>query len=189
MSSDNRLRDQLIAEIDLSMARLTDLRDHLTASPAELREAFEDRVAQISHGAEDLADEVREWVQVRVGTPSAVEDLTHAVDTLEADLDAAGDAETGNYRARLDRQLRAWRARADHLRIQEALAEMELRDELEGIGSRLSAARSSALVELRGTADDAREVAVDLRDDLEEVLHDVRRVVERAAAALRSGTG
>jgi ElaB/YqjD/DUF883 family membrane-anchored ribosome-binding protein len=185
MTSDNRLRDQLIAELDLSMARLTDLRDHLAASPAELRDAFEERVTQMSHRAEELADEVREWVQVRVGTPSAVEDLTYAVDTLEADVDAAGDTGSDGYRARVDRQLRAWRSRVDRLRIQEALAEMELRDELEGIGSRLSAARSSALVELREVADDAREVVADLRDDLEEVLEDVRRVVERAVAALR----
>ena len=66
-----------------------------------------------------------------------------------ADLDAAASEESEGYRAVLDRQLRSWRARTEHLRLQSALGSMGIRDDLEELGTRLNRARSGALVELQ----------------------------------------
>ncbi len=181
------LRDQLVAEIDLVNERLQTVQSRIAAGSAELRERFEGRTAQIAERAEQLAATTKDWMAVKVGSAGAIDDLGDAVDAIEADLDVAEETSIDRYRSRVDRQLRVWRSRAERLRVQEALAELELRDDLAAVSRRLRDARSRALVDLRRTGADAKETVIDLRDDLEELLRDARRVVDRAVDALIEG--
>lgn len=188
MPMERRVGDELVAELELVIGRLEEFRDRATDAPLDVRARFEEQVSALSTRAEELSDRIRSWVEGRTGSAAEVDDLTNAVDALEADLAAVEAGDRMSYRTRLDRQLRTWRARVDHLRLQESLGQMELRDELDAAGSRLGAARSRALVELRGTSADAKDVVIDLRDDVEDLLRDVRRVIERAADALRGSS-
>lgn len=173
----------------LAQAELVDERmkafDHKVADMlVSDRDVFAARSTAIMERCDELKAHIIEWPEVEIGTANAVEDLSASVDTLEADFYAASEANADRYRSAVDRQLRAWRSRTDRLRLQSALATMELRDELEDIGHRLTDAREGVLVELRNAADDAKDVVIDLRVDVEEVLVDVRHAVERAAGAL-----
>ncbi len=177
-------RDHLLTEVDLVKERLDRFFARAAEVPSDARAALEQRGDRVGARAEALAARIREWVELQVGTSSAVEDLGEAVDTLEADLDAVEGVESGTYGSLVDRQIRLWTRRLQHLRVKEALGVMELQDELTQLESRLAAARTEVLIELRRTAADAREVVVDLREDVEEVLVDVRNAVERAADVL-----
>lgn len=177
-------RDRMVAEVDLVRERLETLQSRIVAGSTDLRERFEGRTRQVAERADQLAANTKDWMAVKVGSLGAIEDLGDAVDAIEADLDAALGTGTADYRSRVDRQLRVWRSRADRLRVQEALAELELRDELASVSGRLRDARAQALVELRRTGTDAKETVIELRDDLDRLLHDARRVVDRAVDAL-----
>jgi ElaB/YqjD/DUF883 family membrane-anchored ribosome-binding protein len=181
------VRDQLVAEIELVSERLETLQSRIAAESVEVRDRFEGRTRQIAERAERLAATTKDWMAVKIGSAGAIEDLGDAVDAIEADLDAARETTAANYRSRLDRQLRVWRSRAERLRVQEALAELELRDDLGAVSGRLRDARARALVELRRTGADAKETVIDLRGDLDELLDDARRVVDRAVDALIEG--
>jgi hypothetical protein len=84
----------------------------------------------------------------------------------------------------MDRQIRNWKSRLDAVRLQGVLGSMELRDEMEELVDRLEHARAGAMIELQGAVDDSGRMVVDLRDDLEEVLIDVRHGLEKAYAAV-----
>lgn len=183
-TSTDQVRDRLLAQVELAQHRVERFREHVVAAAPETRRTFAEQGRRLGDRCTLLADELRRSVTIEVGIATAVDDLGSAVDTLEADFEATSEADAVAYRSAVDRQLRAWRTRTDQLRVQTALGAMELRDELEGVGDRLSEARSGVLFELRQAADDTREVVVDLRDDVENVLVDVRHAVERAVDAL-----
>ena len=84
----------------------------------------------------------------------------------------------------MDQQVRAWKSRLDTLRLQGVLASMELRDELAGLSDRLEHARAGVLIELQNAVGDSGDLVVDVRNDLEEVLSDVRRGLENAYDAV-----
>ena len=183
-SNTDALAEQLAAEIELIEDRLEEVRGHIREAAADLRERFEKRGDAIEERAEWFQASTREWLSDPYLLSTVTEDLSHAVDALAADLDAAKETDASSLRAAMDRQLRTWRGRAERLRVQEALAEMEVRDDLASVSDRLRHARAQALVDLRKTEADAKETALDLRDDLEDLVEDVRRVVDRAVHAL-----
>lgn len=184
MSTKKTVRDQLLAQIELAQDRLRDLKGELADLSTEGRAAASAQIENIGARCGALREQIQERPEVQIGTATAVEDLSDAVDTLEADLDASGEAERDRYRSTVDRQLRAWRGRAERLRLQASLGTMDARDDLEHAVKRVTDARAAVLVELREAAHDARDVVVDLRNNVEEVLVDVRHAVERAADAL-----
>ena len=180
-STNMSVQDRLLAQLDLAEERLTRFSDRLAEASEKSQQRFSERLDRVTVRVHDLAEQIRQSSVVTVGTETAIEDLGAAVDTLEADLDAVSEAETDRYRSAVDRQLRIWRSRTEHLRLQSSLGAMEIREDLEELGSRLARARSGALVELKRAASDTKEVVVDVRDDLEDVLADVRHAVERVA--------
>lgn len=183
-TSSEALAEQLAAEIELVEERLEGVRARIREAAADLREKFEERADAIDARAEWFRASTAEWLSDPYLLSTVAEDLSHAVDALSADLETALETDAASLRARMDQQLRTWRARAERLRLQEALAEMEIRDDLASVSDRLRHARARALVDLRRTGEDAKGAAVDLRDDLEELVDDVRRVVDRAVHAL-----
>jgi len=178
------VQDRLLAQLELAEERLDRFAAQLDKASERSQERFSEQLERVLARSHSLADQVRNVSPVSDTTEAAVEDVNAAVDTLEADLDAAGSDATERYRAVVDRQLRSWRARTEHLRLQSALGSMEVRQDLEELGTRLNRARSGALVELQRAARDSRDVVVDVRDDLEHVLTDVRHAVERVADSL-----
>ena len=182
--SSSSIQDQLLAQLDLADERLERFQTRLTRASERTQERFESRVERITKRAKGLSEQIRGSSIVADRTESAVEDLGAAVDTLEADLEAVDEDETAAYRSAVDRQLRTWRARTDRLRLQTSLGTMDIRDDLEDLGHRLATARAGALLELRRAAADTKGVVIDVRNDLEEVLSDVRRGVERVADSL-----
>ncbi len=184
-SSDNLVGDQLAAQIDLAEARLAAFRSCLEAAADDsARHRLEARATGVGRRCTALRTTVREADVIPIGTPTAVEDLAATLDTLEADLDAATQKEPSLYGAAADRQARAWRGRADRLRVQAALGIMEMKDDLEGLVRRLDHVRAAVLVELRDAAADTRGGVEELRADMEEVVGDVRRAVDRAVDAI-----
>lgn len=183
-TSDDTMREQIAAEIELVGERLEALRRRVADDATDLRTHFRARADQISDRAGALASTATDSEPIGNGIASAVGDLGDAVDAMEADLDAADHSSTDAFRSAIDRRLRVWRARAERLQLQEALAEMEIRDELGIVADRLHTARARALVELRRTGADAKETVIDLRSDLEELMDDARHVIERAVDAL-----
>lgn len=182
------VQDRLLAQLDLAEERLDRFSAQLAKASERSQERFSERLDRVTARLHALAEQVRDASPISDSTEAAVEDVNAAVDTLEADLDAAATDGSERYRAVLDRQLRSWRARTEHLQLQSALGSMGIRDDLEELGTRLNRARSGALVELQRAASDSKEVVVDVRDDLEHVLTDVRHAVERVADALTHDT-
>lgn len=180
------VQDRLLAQLDLAEERLDRFARQLEQASERSQERFSQRLDRVTARIHSLAEQVREISPISDSTEAAVEDVNAAVDTLEADLDAAVSEESEGYRAVLDRQLRSWRARTEHLRLQSALGSMGIRDDLEELGNRLNRARSAALVELQRATRDSKEAVVEVRDDLEQVLTDVRHAVERVADSLTS---
>ena len=184
-SSDNLVGDQLAAQIDLAEARLAAFRSCLDGVVDDgTRHRLEARASGVSHRCTALRTIVRHSDVIPIGTPIAVEDLAATLDTLEADLDAASQKEPSLYLAAADRQARAWRGRTDRLRVQAALGIMEMKDDLEHLVRRLEHVRAAVLVELRDAAGDARGGGEVLRADMEAVVGDVRRAVDRAVDAI-----
>ncbi len=175
-------RDQLLAQINLSKRRLGRFAEGLAGRAETDRARFAPQIAAVADRADQLAQRVTSWHEVEIGIATAVEDLSASVDTLEADAAAAFGPES--YDTALDRQVRWWRGRLDRLRLQGTLAAMEADDDFERLTHRLEQARAVALVELERATGDSSAVVVDLRRDVENVLGDVRRAVNRASAAL-----
>ncbi|MGI9603177.1 MAG: hypothetical protein ACR2QE_14920 [Acidimicrobiales bacterium] len=183
-SSSPTVQDRLLAQIDLAENRLDRFAAQLARGSERSQARFADRLERITARVHDLAGQIKDSSAFEVETETAVEDLGAAVDALEADLKASGEAEKDSYTDALDHQLRIWRSRTDRLRLQSSLGAMEIREDLEELGQRLDRARSGALVELKRAAGDTKEVVVDVRDDLENVLTDVRHALERVADSL-----
>jgi hypothetical protein len=177
-------RDQLLADVELASARLRSFDDGLEEVSIKLRYPFQQRHAQIAERCSELKRQIIEWPEVKFGTATAIEELSQALDALDSDFDASKNADPISYRAAVDRQLRAWRSRSDWMKVQSTLASMEIGEDLDEVGQRLTKARAGVLVELHGANEDAKELVVGLRDDIEGVLVDIRHAVERAADAL-----
>ncbi|MDH3682546.1 MAG: hypothetical protein OEV40_21645 [Acidimicrobiia bacterium] len=182
----HQAHDQLVAQVRLTKKRLEQFTDRLQAldedAPAELVE----QAGSLGGRAEELESEILSWEEVEIGVPTAVEDLAASVDSMEADLDAAESAEAAAYEVALDRQVRAWKTRLDRFRLQGALGRMEAKDDLGELSQRLDHVRGEVLVQLHNAVDDSKDLVTDLRDDVEEVLADVRRAIERVASSLSS---
>ncbi len=177
--------DQLLAQINLSRRRLGWFAEGMADRAETDRARFAAQVASLSERADQLALRVTSWPEVEIGVATAVEDLSASVDTLEADAAAALGPE--RYDTALDRQVRWWLSRVDRLRLQGALAAMDATDDLNRLTHRLEQARAEALVELERAVGDSSAVVTDLRRDVEKVLVDVRRAVNRASATLIGG--
>jgi len=176
--------DQLLARVNLALRRVLRLADEIEADHHFRESEFAERVADLERRCRDRTDVIRRWTEVEVGAQTAVEDLGAAVDALEADLAAARATEPSDYEEAIDRQIRSWRTRIDRLRLQGALASMESRDELEQLAHRLEDTRTAVLADLQDLVGDAKQTVIDLRNDSETVLVDVRKTVEHAAAKL-----
>lgn len=184
MTVTHQTRDHLLADVELATSRLHRFENDLADLAPSDREPFAHQLAVLTTRCGELKEQIMAWPEIKIGTAGALEDLGAAIDALEADFDAAQHGEPAGYRSAVDRQLRAWRSRSDRLRLQGALASMDVRDDLDEVGNRLANARAGVLLELRDATADAKDVVVDLRNDVEEVLVDLRRAIERAAEAL-----
>lgn len=183
-SSRHQAHDRLLARVRLTERRLARLGTELSVDDDLPDSELSERVEELTGRCGELSDKIRSWSEAQIGVNTAVEDLAAAVDTLETDLLAARATEPAGYAEAIDRQVRAWRTRIDRLRLQGGLASMEARDELEALTNRLEDARATVLDDLQSVVGDAKETVVDLRSDVEQVLVDVRKAVEHAAAAL-----
>ena len=176
--------ERLLAQLELIASRLDRLADTTMGLAADSQEVFRERMWFMTRRCEELSDAVEHGHDEAPGTAGAIDDLSSAVDTLEADIGAVREEEAVGYRAAVDRQLRAWKSRVESLRLQEALAGMEIRDELGPLGDQVSDLRHAVLVDLRNVADDARDAVSDVRGTVETLLSEVRKAVEDAAASL-----
>ena len=188
MTTNERTHDQLLADLELTSSRLQAFDILLDDVKPKTREPFVQQHSRLALRCSELHDQLESRPEVKIETAYAIEDLGAAVDGLEADLDATRHADPMNYRAAVDKQLRSWRSRTDWLRLQGALASMEVCDDLDNVGNRLSHARAGVLVELREAAGDTKHLVTDVRDDVEAILVDIRHAVERAADALMDST-
>jgi hypothetical protein len=173
--------DRLLAEVRLTRRRLEPLRERAEQIGGPMGTELAGHGTELGERCEALQQKVMAWTEVEVGVPTTVADLAAEVDAFEADLDAAAPVDAPGYEVAVDRQVRAWRSIVERLRVQTALGAMNLRDDLEGLTSRLDRVRGDVLVELQNAAADARETVVDLREDVEEVLADARRLVRKVA--------
>lgn len=176
--------DRLLAQLELIAARLDRLADNTIGLATDTQEVFRERLWFMNRRREELTASIEEGHDEAPDTASAIDDLAEAVDTLDADIGAVHEEEVAGYRAAVDRQLRAWKGRVDNLRVKEALAEMEIRDELDPLGEQLSEMRYAVLADLRDVADDAKDVVDDVRKTVESLMGDVRKAVEQAADSL-----
>lgn len=176
--------DRLMAQIKQSQRRLEKFGERCEAMGEETAAAFRVRLEDLRERSSKLLDRAASWTEIEIGLPTAIADLRSAVETLEADADAATDTDASTYQDVVDRQLQAWRGRVDHLRLQGALGAMEIKDDLSEVTSKLEHARGGALVELQQALGDSKGLVEGVRGNVEEVLGDVRHAVERAAAAL-----
>lgn len=185
MTTNERTHDQLLADLELTSSRLQAFDILLDDVKPKTREPFVQQQSRLALRCSELHDQLESRSEVKIETAHAIEDLGAAVDGLEADLDVTRHAVPMNYRAAVDKQLRSC---TDWLRLQGALASMEVRDDLDDVGNRLSHARAGVLVELREAAGDTKHLVTDVRDDVEAILVDIRHAVERAADALMDST-
>ena len=176
--------DQLQAKVQLIERRIDGLNQRIEDLAEEVGSSMKDRAGVLLERSRALRATIADWAEVKVGVPSEVEGLSADVDAIEADIDAATPQEVAGYEVAVDRQLRVWRGRLDHLRLQRTLAAMEARDDLEALGDRLDTARGDALVELQSAAAGSKDLVADVRRGLEGILGDVRRAAEKAAADL-----
>ena len=181
----HEVRDRLLADVSLMSKRLGALNERVADLDDKASAALRDDHRELGDRCRALDDELRARSDVEAGLATAVAEVSDAVDALEADLDARGDTDASAYELAVDRQVRAWRARIDRLRLHYALGALEARDELHDLGQRLDHARGAVLVELQQATGDTREAVGELRDDVEEVLEDIRNVVRATARDFR----
>jgi chromosome segregation ATPase len=182
----HQAHDRLQAHVQMTEGRLDAMSGRIGELDEQDRAAISDRAETLAKRCQYLKTEIASWTEVEIGIPTSVEDLESAVDTLEADLDALSAAKSPEREMAIDRQVRTWKRRVDWLRLQGALGTMEARDDLGDLTHRLGAVRGDVLVELQNAVSDSKNVAVDVRTDVEKVLADVRRAVEKAASELLS---
>ncbi len=174
--------DRLLADLTLLDRRIGAFAARLEST--ETADEFTERLTTISGRVTNLLDRVDDWGDVEVGTPTEARHLSEDLDVLESDFKASTEIYAPDYEVAMDQQVRAWKARLDALRLQGALASMELKDELAGLADRLEHARAGVLIELQNAVGDSGDMVVDVRDDLEGVLVDVRRGLENAYDAV-----
>lgn len=182
--STHKAHDRLQADLRLLERRIQGLGARIAGWTGDVARQYSDRLEALSASLGELSESVEGWPEVEIGTPTQVSHLSDEVDSLEADFTAATEDEAPNYELAMDRQVRNWKSRLDAVRLQGVLGSMELRDEMEELVHRLEHARAGAMIELQNVVDDSSGTVVDLRDDLEEVLIDVRHGLERAYAAV-----
>ena len=182
--SRHQAHDSLLAHVQRVGHRLEALTGRIEALDTPDKAAIASERESLTTRCQELLDEIRSWTEIEIGIPAAVENLESAVDTFEADLDALSPADPEGRKSAIDRQIRAWKQRVDWLRLQSALGAMQARDDLEDLTRRLDGVRGQVFVELQTTAEDSKEVIVDLRRDVEKVLVDVRRVVSKATSEM-----
>ena len=180
----HQAHDRLLADLKLLDRRIGEFSDRLRRWSNEAESEYTDRLKTISQRVTDLLDRVDDWGDVEVGTPTEARHLSEDLDALETDFTAASEFHAPAYEKAMDQQVRAWKSRLDALRVQGALASMELRDELAGLSDRLEHARAGVLIELQNAVGDSGDLVVDVRNDLGEVLIDVRRGLEQAYSAV-----
>jgi septal ring factor EnvC (AmiA/AmiB activator) len=185
----HQAHDRLQAHVQMAEGRLDAMSGRIEDLEEQDVAAIGDRAETLATQCQDLKREIASWTEVEIGVLTSVEDLESAVDTLEADLDALMPAQSPEHELAIDRQVRAWKRRVDWLRLQGALGTMEARDDLGDLTRRLGAVRGDVLVELQNAVSDSKNVAVDVWIDVEKVLADVRRAVEKAASDLRTRRG
>ena len=183
-SARHEAHDRLLADVRLMNKRLTALGERVGELDPETRATLPEEHEELVERCGAMIDEITSWTEVEVGVPTAVADLSDAVDAIEADLDAREPVDASSYELAVDRQVRAWRARLDRLRLQSALGTMEARDDLLDLGHRLDRARGDVLVELQEAAGDTKAMVADLREEVEDVLGDIRQSVRKAVRDL-----
>ncbi|MFW2382431.1 MAG: hypothetical protein ACN4GZ_11790 [Acidimicrobiales bacterium] len=182
--STHEAHDRLQADLRLLERRIRELGARIAGWTGDIVAHYSDRLEELSNTLHELSDDVDAWEEVEVGKPTRVTHLSEEIDSLEADFRAATEEHAPDYELAMDHQLRNWRSRLDAVRLQGVLGSMELRDDLEELVRRLDTARAGALIELQDVVDDGGGAVVDLRDDIEEVLIDVRHGLERAYTAI-----
>ena len=175
--------DRLRADLKLIDRRIDAMAASLTEMDVDAT-SYLDRLSGIGDQLQGLRDNVDEWEEVEIGVVTRAARLSEDLDSLEADIRAGFESFLPAYEIAMDQQVRTWKSRLDNVRLQGVLGSMELRDELEGLSERLEQARAGVMLELQNAVDDSGDVVVDLRNDLEEVLVDVRHALERAYGAL-----
>lgn len=183
--TNDRTIDELRSDLEYAGHRLRHYGSRLTDAAGSGIGALQERAARVADRAVQLGARLDSPDGVDEIVVSAVDDLHTAVDTLESDLAAETDDAAGAT-ATLDRQLRTWRARAEHLRVQANLAAMDADDEFDAAVRRIGRARAKAVAELAEATDDGREIASDVRADIAQALGEVREIVERTADQIAS---
>lgn len=185
--SAHRAHERLLADLTLLNRRAQEFADRLSGWATTTSDEYRHRLQVIQAEVRELLDRVEDWDEVEVGTPTRAKHLGAEIDALEGDFRASTEFYAPDYELAMDQQVRVWKARLDALRLQGALASMELKDELSGLSERLDQARAGVLIELQNAAGDSGDLVVDVRDDLEAVLIDVRNGLERAYDAVFGG--
>lgn len=180
----HQAHDRLLADLKLLDLRIGAFADQLGRWSTEIGPEYTERLTTISRRVTGLLNRVDSWGDVEVGTLTEARHLSEDMDALESDFRASTQSHAPDYEVAMDQQVRAWKSRLDTLRLQGVLASMELRDELAGLSDRLEHARAGVLIELQNAVGDSGDLVVDVRNDLEEVLSDVRRGLENAYDAV-----
>ncbi len=182
--STHKAHDRIQADLKLLERRVQELGSRIAGWTGDVTRQYAERLEGLSASLRDLSKDLDDWEEVEIGTPTKVGHLSDEVDSLEADFRAATEDHAPDYELAMDQQVRNWKSRLDAVRLKGALGSMELQDELEELGHRLDHARAGAMIELQKAMDEGSGVAVDLRDDVEEVLIDVRHALEKAYTSL-----
>jgi hypothetical protein len=182
--STHKAHDRIQADLKLLERRMQKLGSRIAAWTGDVTKQYADRLEALSASLHDLSEDVEGWEEIEIGTPTKVGRLSEDVDSLEADFRAATEDRAPNYELAMDQQVRAWKSRLDAVRLQGVLGSMELQDELEELGHRLDHARAGVMIELQKATEEGTDVAVELRDDVEEVLVDVRHGLEKAYTSI-----
>ncbi len=180
--STHKAHDRLQADLKLLERRIQELGSRIADWTGELAGHYSERLEALSTTLHELSDDIDAWDEVEIGKPTRISHLSEEVDSLEGDFRAAIEDHAPSYELAMDQQVRNWKSRLDAVRLQGVLGSMELRDELGELVDRLEHVRGGAMIELQNAIDEGGGAVVDLRDDLEEVLVDVRRGLEKAYA-------
>lgn len=180
---DDETRAEVLAELAVVRDRLARARSTVDAFDDEIvRDEFAERIERLLRRADRLehaaAGDATAWEALHV----VVDDLPGAVDLLELELLEA-KAEPHDLRAVVERQLRAWRGRVEHLNVQATLGAMDARDDFGGLAQRVRHLRGAVVAGGRGVGDGAVHLAADLRDDVRSLVKEVTHAVEEAVDA------
>jgi hypothetical protein len=145
----------------------TDEQSHYRQIVDELKKDF---AAMVHFLREMEAKAGEEWHHIADATVRSLERLEGRLDTAWSDFEAELADNTDTYRQASSRQLEAWRAHVDRLRVHAKLAEMDARDAVHDLEVAFAAARPE-MEQAKTAADEAvqtlkastREVIAHLR--------------------------